>query len=252
MRRVERSRHVQSGEGRLLPATDELSGHCPAFAGVTGDRHPGQARAASADPGHWAPAFAGATAGSRHPGQARAASVDPGPWRNPAPARKMKAERLSVTGVRVTLSSPSRPAPASPHSEEGMNSRILSVGVLSLGVALTAGAQEGAKSARWSGNFQPVQIRSSSVGMRIQSRIYGTAELATVEGSPSRARARLRRAVPPRRAVPRQHRARLPRRARRPPPRQATPVSEAALARPASGRPPQLPRREQPQSSGRN
>ena len=106
----------------------------------------------------------------------------------------MEAERLSVTGVRMNLSSPPRLATASPHSEEGMNSRILSVGVLSLGVALTAGAQE-TKSARWSGNFQPVQIRSSSVGMRIQSRIYGTAELAPVEGNPSRSRARLRFSV---------------------------------------------------------
>lgn len=75
-----------------------------------------------------------------------------------------------------------------------MYSRVLSAGVLSLGLALTAGAQEPEKPTRvrWSGNFQPVQIRSSSVGMRIQSRIYGTAELASVEGNLSRTKARLR------------------------------------------------------------
>jgi len=73
-----------------------------------------------------------------------------------------------------------------------MYKKVISAGVLSLVVAVAAGAQDAPKRVRWSGNFQPVQIRSSNVGMRIQSRIYGTAELATAEGNTSRTRARLR------------------------------------------------------------
>jgi hypothetical protein len=73
-----------------------------------------------------------------------------------------------------------------------MYKQVISAGVLSLIVALGAGAQDAPRQVRWSGNFQPVQIRSSSVGIRIQSRIYGTAELASVEGNAARTRARLR------------------------------------------------------------
>lgn len=73
-----------------------------------------------------------------------------------------------------------------------MYKQVISAGVLSLIIAAGAGAQDAPRRVRWSGNFQPVQIRSSSVGIRIQSRIYGTAELSSVEGNPSRARARLR------------------------------------------------------------
>jgi hypothetical protein len=59
-------------------------------------------------------------------------------------------------------------------------------------MALTTEAQDPQASVRWAGNFQPVQMRSSSVGIRIQSRIYGTAELASVPSNPSRSRVRLR------------------------------------------------------------
>lgn len=71
-----------------------------------------------------------------------------------------------------------------------MFSRVLSAGVLLFGFANAMEAQN--TRVRWSGNFQPVQVRSSSVGMRIQSRIYGTADLASVEGNASRTQARLR------------------------------------------------------------
>ena len=67
-----------------------------------------------------------------------------------------------------------------------MSRRVFSVAALSLCAALTAEAQDTQKKVRWSGNFQPVQIRSSSVGMRIQSRIYGTADLENVEGNANR------------------------------------------------------------------
>lgn len=72
-----------------------------------------------------------------------------------------------------------------------MKCRVLAVVVaVSALAASDADAQD--ERVRWSGNFQPVQIRSPSVAMRIQSRIYGTAELQTSERDPARARARLR------------------------------------------------------------
>jgi hypothetical protein len=73
-----------------------------------------------------------------------------------------------------------------------MYRNVISAGVLSLVIAVGAGAQDAPRRVRWSGNFQPVQIRSSSVGLRIQSRIYGTAELASAEGNANRTQARLR------------------------------------------------------------
>jgi hypothetical protein len=73
-----------------------------------------------------------------------------------------------------------------------MYRNVIAAGLLSLGIAVSAGAQDAPKRIRWSGNFQPVQIRSSNVSIRIQSRIFGTAELASLEGNPSRSRARLR------------------------------------------------------------
>ncbi|MBK6486354.1 MAG: hypothetical protein IPF98_05685 [Gemmatimonadetes bacterium] len=57
--------------------------------------------------------------------------------------------------------------------------------------AQDAGVSTQAKRARLSGSFTPVQVRSSGVSMRTQSRIYGTVELTEIEGSNPRSRVRL-------------------------------------------------------------
>jgi hypothetical protein len=56
---------------------------------------------------------------------------------------------------------------------------------------LPAAQQAGSAEVRWTGNFQPVQIRSSSPNMRVQSRIYGTVDLSALPNNPKRTRARL-------------------------------------------------------------
>lgn len=57
--------------------------------------------------------------------------------------------------------------------------------------AQDAGVSTQAKRAHLSGSFTPVQVRSSGVSMRTQSRIYGTVDLTDIEGTSPRSRVRL-------------------------------------------------------------
>ena len=69
---------------------------------------------------------------------------------------------------------------------------LLAVVVLpSVGAAQSSGASTEQRKVRWSGNFTPVQVRSSNVAMRTQSRIYGTVSLITADDDRERARVRL-------------------------------------------------------------
>lgn len=54
-----------------------------------------------------------------------------------------------------------------------------------------AGASTEPKRVRWSGNFTPVQVRSSNVAMRSQSRIYGTVSLVSLPDNKDRAQVRI-------------------------------------------------------------
>lgn len=68
---------------------------------------------------------------------------------------------------------------------------VAAVALPSLAAAQSSGASTEQPKIRWSGNFTPVQVRSSNVAMRTQSRIYGTVSLTTADGNPDRTRARL-------------------------------------------------------------
>ncbi|HMN10317.1 MAG TPA: hypothetical protein PKC83_16190 [Gemmatimonadaceae bacterium] len=68
---------------------------------------------------------------------------------------------------------------------------VMAVTIPSVGAAQSSGASTEQRKIRWSGNFTPVQVRSSNVAMRIQSRIYGTVSLTSADGAPERTRVRL-------------------------------------------------------------
>lgn len=68
---------------------------------------------------------------------------------------------------------------------------VAAVALPALGAAQSSGASTEQRKIRWTGNFTPVQVRSSNVAMRTQSRIYGTVSLTSADGSPDRTRARL-------------------------------------------------------------
>lgn len=61
----------------------------------------------------------------------------------------------------------------------------------SASAAQSSGASTEQKKIRWSGNFTPVQVRSSNVAIRTQSRIYGTVSLTSVDDNRDRTRVRL-------------------------------------------------------------
>lgn len=61
----------------------------------------------------------------------------------------------------------------------------------SVAAAQSSGASNEQKKIRWSGNFTPVQVRSSNVAIRTQSRIYGTVSLTSVDDNRDRTRVRL-------------------------------------------------------------
>ena len=57
------------------------------------------------------------------------------------------------------------------------------VAIPSVAAAQSSGASTEQKKIRWSGNFTPVQVRSSNVAMRALSRIYGTVSLTSADDS---------------------------------------------------------------------
>lgn len=65
------------------------------------------------------------------------------------------------------------------------------VAIPSVAAAQSSGASTEQKKIRWSGNFTPVQVRSSNVAMRALSRIYGTVSLTSADDSRERTRVRL-------------------------------------------------------------
>ena len=54
-----------------------------------------------------------------------------------------------------------------------------------------AGASTEQQKIRWSGNFTPVQVRSSNIAMRTQSRIYGTVSLTSLPDNRNRTQVRI-------------------------------------------------------------